>query len=131
MNNIELFDVVSGNILAKLYEAFPKKIIFDCESLCENEFFMGMDKNEKITFCRDTLDFLSDNNILTYSKSSLNGLFSQVRLSANGLAILKKPMPTVLNKKETIGQRLKSAFSDGVDDVAIDVAKTVIMKLFT
>jgi len=116
MNNIALFDLYVGKILAKLYNTFPLKVEIDvCEmtGLSIDEESMNIPKECQIF--NDTMEWLHESGYLYYQQSYPYA-FSRVVLSAKGLEVLKST-PQSLQQKDGIGETLRDAVAHGKNEL--------------
>lgn len=129
MNNIDAFDVTAATILAKLYKSFPKKLILECDSFCNELDIKGYDKEQKIELCKDTMTFLQENGFIQSNSPSNSTAWAYVSLTMQGLTALKSE-PKILKEDESIGKRLIRAIESGSTDMAIHMAQNALMALF-
>lgn len=113
MDNHQLFDCFTAQILGKLYESFPKK-----QDFWINDFDISfcIDPKERIPneddeeILEGTFLFLEENGILCFDKESGYSMgrysaFIQTGLTLKGLKLLDKT-PQSMVQEETIGEKI-------------------------
>ena len=138
MKNIELFDIYVGYIFNALYEDFPVCKDFDTPKCVKeiNGATADIDTKRKEFVFSETLFWLKENGIVEIEKPqnrliAMNvGLepypyFTCVRLTAKGLAILKKT-PESISDKKTIGEELTEAVKNGFKERITDMVKLAL-----
>ncbi|EOV2332324.1 hypothetical protein MRR18_31650 [Pseudomonas aeruginosa] len=123
MSNIEQFNFVTGQVLATLYEHFPKPIELNAEVIdvsipewkqCERSGEMAatsVHPAEEVFFYH-TVHWLAEAGYLAYKNTFFNYQFYGARLTPKGLEVLKA-VPESLNQGQSFGESLMKASKDG------------------
>ena len=138
MKNIELFDIYVGYIFDKLYDDFPICKDFDTRKCVQeiNGATADIDAKRKEFVFSETLFWLRENGLITFEKPeeriiTIGGglepypYFTCARLTAKGLAILKK-VPESISDKKTIGEELAEAVKNGFKERITDLVKLAL-----
>lgn len=125
MNNIDKFDILTGKILAKLYETFPVKTSLLPEDFgikdVMREFLNGGESEAadtaELEFFAASVSWLLENEIIVAKKGGL-GIYYECGLSFKGLRLLKAVPPSVDSDRKSIGESLcefaKAGFEGGL-----------------
>ncbi|WP_281952008.1 hypothetical protein [Nitrosophilus kaiyonis] len=138
MKNIELFDIYVGYIFNKLYDDFPVCKDFDTTKCVKeiNGATANIDTKRKEYVFSETLFWLKENGIIEIEKPHQRTItigtglepfpyFTCVRLTAKGLAILKK-VPDSISDKKTIGEEITEAVKNGFKERVTDMVKLAL-----
>lgn len=143
MNNIDIFNLVAGEILGNLYSVFPNSTSIDSIAIGnlikretgvefdENDINMG---NPEIKFVDNTLSWLIQAGYIWAEHPHVGPGFSNSRLSPLGLEILKS-VPESINSNETFGQSLSRGFKEigmkSFSDLVSSLLKLGVTNAFT
>ena len=138
MKNIELFDIYVGYIFNALYEDFPVCKDFDTPKCVKeiNGQTADIETRRKEFVFSETLFWLQENGIVEIEKPDRrlitigSGLepypyFTCVRLTAKGLAILKKT-PQSISTDKTLGEEITEAVKNGFKERITDLVKVAL-----
>jgi hypothetical protein len=121
MADMDRFDKGTALVLEKLYASFPRRLGFRV-----NELDQDADDDALKTYA-DTILFLAHEGFIRYDSWSPVDppVFQGVSLTMKGLAVLNS-IPDALAEKETLGQRLRRAISDGSGETTKAVVHEII-----
>ncbi len=129
MSNMDEFNRVSVIVLGKLFEAFPQPIRVLVEDVNENS-----DTKPDETLIRNfdaTVTFLASEGFLKYGSESDEGrFFNETVLTLRGLEILRS-VPSVLEEKESMGQKFVEIMKGGTKEISKEVLKVVVNQLMS
>ena len=115
LKNIELFDLYTGKILAKLYENFPLKIEVDvCDMLKLEIDQQNMTVPKECEIFNDTMEWLKESGFIYYEEKGMYS-FHRVVLSAVGLETLKAT-PSSIKERDGIGEKIRDAVIRGKNE---------------
>jgi hypothetical protein len=138
--NIDAFNRVCLELLARLYDSFPRPLNIDPvaangigfaavpeEATPEQSWNIG-------TLGSDVIEWLAEENFLRYEPDPNHraGYFWKVRLTLKGLAILGH-VPTALQPaapKETLITRIKGVLASGAATAASESIKKLVAEIF-
>ena len=126
-SNIQLFNLITGDLFAKLYESFPVPCEIDFASLGMN-FIDPSDYDGSFaisSFAEDTTKWLSDANYVWLESPSHMGAKSTARLTPKGLEILRA-IPASLEEKIPLGEKLIEFSKKTVADSLSDTVKLAL-----
>jgi len=103
-NNIELFNLLTLQLLTKLHDSFPVK-----QNITIGEY-QELDNSENSSIFFDTIKFLRKEKFIRYSEQ-VYGQFVSVSLTNKGLNILGLT-PTSISKTESLVQVFKEALKN-------------------
>ena len=139
MDNIQAFDIACAAILSDLYDSFPKPKLLDCATLplpwpdlaamqasiasnaCDTQLQQAAQADYQaakalhaalIETAVATVQFLTDEGFIRTGGRS-GQRFSQVQLTSQGLAALRKTPDTLRTDTPSIAQRIKDAITSG------------------
>ncbi|OQX16190.1 MAG: hypothetical protein BWK73_04820 [Thiothrix lacustris] len=122
--NIRHFDEISARIFAALYESFPLPLDIDCIELTKAaEIEANGAATKETRICIATLTWLQEEGYLKYQVKGKFDAFNIV-LTAKGLSVLKA-VPSSLETKTSIGERLVTAVKSGAINTAVEVLKII------
>ncbi|RRV28600.1 hypothetical protein EGJ23_04255 [Pseudomonas sp. o96-267] len=128
-SNIELFDVLTGRILAKLYQHFPVDV--PLEAWDYRDLFSGppmedgwLDADDS-AFFQSTVLWLGSAGYLEHGSATNNGDVYGCVLTAKGLEVLKA-LPASLQAGPTLGDQLVDASKGGAKEVLRGVASEAL-----
>ena len=133
--NIDKFNEITGQALAKLYQNFPVPLSLGAFNLIEggkdacydSSSFTGADLTPQAEFVMATLDWLAQAGYLRYQDKHNIG-FSGVVLTPAGLNLLNAVPDALQGGKEPMGARLVAAMRAGTAHVLGTVANQVLSK---
>ncbi|MBR8336395.1 hypothetical protein KDW69_32630 [Burkholderia ambifaria] len=133
--NIDKFNEVTGQALAKLYQNFPVTLSLGAFNMLEggkdacydSSSFTGAALTPQAEFVMATLDWLAEAGYIRYKDKHDIG-FSDVVLTAAGLELLNAVPDALQGGKEPMGARLVAAMRAGTAHVLGTVAKQVLSK---
>ena len=125
MKNIDFFNIFALALLEKLYGEFPNPIEIDTNNLgvslipedCSEEIIHNL-----LNSTDNAVTFLAEEGFITYKSAYLGGGFSQVRLTAKGLAVLNST-PEAIDSREPLIARIRKAFAGGAKEAATETVK--------
>lgn len=125
MKNIEMFDIYTAKVLAKLYKNFPLKIDIDvCDMLGLIIDQENMQVPKECDILNDTIAWLQESGFIYFEGSHVYG-FSRVVLSAKGLEVLKST-PSSITPRDGIGESLKDVLTQGKKESIRQVVGTIL-----
>lgn len=132
MQNIDLFDQYTAQILAQLYAAFPVKQPLDARKLCGHsamdEYGAVLDdqgaRSKHFEVARATIEWLAETGYLRGGQMDKFGIDRAV-LTALGLNVLKA-LPESLRMGDSTGDRLVRLVREGSFDIAKDLVKSAL-----
>lgn len=104
VTNIDQFNQITGQVLAELYEVFPRKITLSAKELGE-----GSDTD--FHFAYDSISWLQEHGYFDVAVKNTTGDFHGSVLTPKGLAVLNA-VPDSLEAKESYGDLLVNAAKD-------------------
>lgn len=114
--NIQLFDEITAKLFANLYESFPLPADINCLSVTGcHEVEAGI--------CVHTLRWLGDEGFINVGQMYQHG-GGGIVLTSKGLAALKA-VPSGLEGKTSIGERLQAAVNAGAIPTAVEILKLI------
>ena len=138
MENHQLFDCFTAQILGKLYDNFPKKIDFwindfDLSFCVDPKERMASEDDEKIL--HGTFVFLEENGIICFDKEVGYGtdayeVFSKTGLTLKGLKLLNKT-PQSIVKQATIGETISTTLKERGTRVAANLMEKSLWGLLS
>ncbi|HBP5712257.1 TPA: hypothetical protein L6B33_24230 [Pseudomonas aeruginosa] len=125
-SNIDQFNLVTGQVLAKLYEHFPEPIELNAEIVgtsiphwsqnAHGEMVPSCVHPPEEVFFYHTVHWLAEAGYLSYQNHFYNYQFYRARLTSKGLEVLKA-IPESLKDGESFGESLLTATKDGSKEV--------------
>lgn len=125
MDNISKFDILTGKILAKLYEQFPLKAVLSCDDFgIKNpirDYLENITQDLKadtteLKFFNACVDWLIQNDFILARQNS-SGDYYDVILTHKGLKTLKfKPKSLNEYSRQSIGEHLLNAVNIAKDE---------------
>jgi hypothetical protein len=106
MNNIDQFNQITGQVLAELYEVFPRKITLSAKEL-------GEGLNTNFHFAYDSISWLQEHGYFNSELKTYDGEFLASVLTPKGFAVLNA-VPDSLEAKESYGDLLANAAKDTI-----------------
>jgi len=126
-NNIDRFNTLTGLLLARLYETFPRYYIVEFDSFGEDlldkdelEGAFGWDE-----FVRHSITWLGDAGYVWLEPGGMSQDSVSLRLSPSGLELLKST-PDALKSTEPLGERLKRFAKDRAADAMKEVVSQML-----
>lgn len=122
--NIQLFDEITAKLFANLYESFPLPADINCLSVtgCHEVDECGRISREA-GICVHTLRWLGDEGFINVGQMYQHG-GGGIVLTSKGLAALKA-VPSGLEGKTSIGERLQAAVNAGAIPTAVEILKLI------
>ncbi len=122
MTNMEYFNEHTAKIFAKLYQEFPVK----CELRAADFVTEGKDEDKSFAVWISTIEWLTDQDYMTYNDSAQGAFYIGSVLTDKGLEVLNQ-VPDSLNPQERYGDKLLET----IEDSSLDAAKSLIGDLFS
>lgn len=128
-SNIERFDVLTGRVLAELYQHFP--VDLDLEAWSYRDLFTGAPMEdgwlakEDGVFFQSTVLWLGSAGYIEHGSAANNGDVYRCVLTAKGLEVLKA-FPASLQAGPTLGDKLVDASKGGTKEVLRGVASEAL-----
>ncbi len=125
--NMELFDIYTADILARLYQSFPVPCTLDLLQIsgCDEVDDCG-NMNMPARICGHTVEWLADNGYLKVQEQHAHCFLGAV-LTVKGLTLLKAVPDSVNGKSsDSMGDKLIKALKGGAVETAKAIVKAVL-----
>jgi hypothetical protein len=126
--NQEFFDLLAGDIFARLYVAFPQPIDVYTDAIIHNNALgtqdgFDDDPDRLVALYSHTITWLGGEGFIKFSEAAGRGkrgdIFCDVVLTAKGLEAPRKTPGSLVGPGETLGDKIEAA----VKDISSDAAK--------
>lgn len=129
---IDIFDAICGALLLHLYESFPVRLHIEFTDLPLNEELEHLSAAEieqwtEIFF--ETVLWLEQEGFIRFQTGTDDRDFFGVQLTMSGLAILRAIPGSVDSNKQSLIDKLKSAFGEGGKIVSSEGLKVAVGSL--
>ncbi len=131
--NIDDFNRGCALIMAHLYQAFPRPVVLDVETLDSCTDTRPDERAARLEARREiyvaTVQFLTDEGYLVQRGHDEWSSFAGVRLTSKGLAALNKTPAALTPAQKTLGDRLLGLTADLADSASKEGVKLAIASL--
>lgn len=138
-SNIELFDQYAARVLSELYQSFPfEKDLIISELIKDSGYSSQIEQNpldivtgdesakRRAELLEKTIEWLGQSRYLHYRNRQPYVRFTDVRLTAKALAVMKSPSDS-LKQKQMLGDLLVKSVSSG----AASTVKTILSQIIS
>jgi hypothetical protein len=131
---VDIFDAICGALLLHLYESFPVRLNVEFTGLPLNDELENLSTAEieqwmEIFF--ETVLWLEQEGFIRFQAGTGDRDFFGVQLIMSGLAILRAIPESVGSTKQSLIEKLKSAFSEGGKIVSSEGLKVAVGSLIS
>lgn len=121
LENITNFNKATGQLFAKLYERFPKVLLYLDAGDFGSE--IGIEDTDII---KQSVEFLEVEGFIRIKSASGSGQFSKVGLTLKGLSALQKTPKSIDEKQTSLGESISKKIKEGSWDIAINLTSQVL-----
>ena len=136
LSNVEVFNITTLKLFAKLYDEFPVPVNIDAKEIgaAASEATESINDTMKmIYYAEHTISWLAEEGFLRFEKAGgPHTTFTNVRLTLKGLTILGYTPSSIQapEKAQSIIGRVKSVLASGAEKAATEAVKSVLAEIF-